>query len=140
MANVPLNEAQAKLPELIHGLSSCDHLIITENDLPLARLTVATPRAFAYRLAVFNAIGLCATTAGVTFVDARLVNGVRFPGGRVYPLGYSVCWLSIALFFAVYWLVIRPRRKLLRLFLPPLAVLACTGLVLPNFTPFPHGA
>jgi antitoxin (DNA-binding transcriptional repressor) of toxin-antitoxin stability system len=41
MTAIPLGEAQAKLPELIHHLSPGDQLIITENDLPVAQLTLA---------------------------------------------------------------------------------------------------
>lgn len=41
MTTVPLNEAQAKLPELIHKLHPGEELVITENDLPVARLVSA---------------------------------------------------------------------------------------------------
>ena len=43
MTFVPLAEAQANLPALIHGLAQGEELIITENDRPLARLVGATP-------------------------------------------------------------------------------------------------
>jgi prevent-host-death family protein len=44
MTAIPLHEAQAKLPELIHGLAPGDQVVITENDRPVARLTtVASP-------------------------------------------------------------------------------------------------
>lgn len=42
MATVPLQEAQAKLPDLIHGLVPGDEVVITEHGQPVARL-VATP-------------------------------------------------------------------------------------------------
>ena len=41
MTATRLGEAQAKLPELIHRLSPGDQLTITENDLPVAQLTLA---------------------------------------------------------------------------------------------------
>ncbi len=127
-----------KLPEIVGGLSSSGDVTITDNDVPLARLSAPRPRAFACRVAAFSAIGFCVTTAGITYLDASLVNSHH--GARHYPLGYSVCWLSIVLFFAVYYLIVLPRGKLLRLFLPPVAGLVCTALVLPNFAPVPHGA
>ena len=37
----PLGEAQAKLPELVHSLAPGDQVVITENDLPVARLIIA---------------------------------------------------------------------------------------------------
>jgi antitoxin (DNA-binding transcriptional repressor) of toxin-antitoxin stability system len=39
MTAIPLNEAQARLADLIHGLMPGDCLVITENDLPIAQLT-----------------------------------------------------------------------------------------------------
>ena len=47
MSSLTVQEAQAKLSELIHDLKPGDEVVITENDQPLARL-VATgqrPRA-----------------------------------------------------------------------------------------------
>lgn len=38
MASVSLEEAQAKLPELIDHLASGEELVITRNDQPVARL------------------------------------------------------------------------------------------------------
>ena len=38
---VPLADAQANLPALIHGLAAGDELVITENDRPVARLVPA---------------------------------------------------------------------------------------------------
>jgi hypothetical protein len=96
-------------------------------------------KAFAIRLAFFNAIGFFASTAIVTFADARLVNGFRFQGGRQYPLGYWVCLVSVAIFYAVYQAVIRSKPGLLRLLAPSFVVIACTVAVLPNFEPLPHG-
>lgn len=44
MTAIPLDEAQAKLPELVHGLAPGDQVVITENNLPVARLiNAATP-------------------------------------------------------------------------------------------------
>ena len=42
MAIVTIQEAQAKLPDLIHKLTPGDEVVITENNLPVARL-VASP-------------------------------------------------------------------------------------------------
>jgi len=39
MPTVTVEEAQAKLPELIHDLLHGEELVITENDRPIARLT-----------------------------------------------------------------------------------------------------
>jgi prevent-host-death family protein len=44
MATVTIQEAQAKLADLIHRLSPGDEVVITENDQPVARL-VPTPSA-----------------------------------------------------------------------------------------------
>ncbi len=41
MTAVPLAEAQAKLSELVHALAPGDQVIITEGNLPVARLTPA---------------------------------------------------------------------------------------------------
>jgi antitoxin (DNA-binding transcriptional repressor) of toxin-antitoxin stability system len=38
MTTIPLQEAKARLDELIHQLIPGDTVIITENDLPVARL------------------------------------------------------------------------------------------------------
>jgi len=45
LTNVPIDEAQAKLPELIHQLSPGEELIITEDGLAVARLMSAQPTA-----------------------------------------------------------------------------------------------
>ena len=42
MATVTINEAQAALPDLIHRLTPGEEVVITEDDLPVAKL-VATP-------------------------------------------------------------------------------------------------
>ena len=44
MTTVTLQEAQAKLPELVHNLTPDHELVITENDQPVAKL-VAPPAA-----------------------------------------------------------------------------------------------
>lgn len=41
MTAIPLDEAQARLPELVHGLAPGEQVVITENNLPVARLIVA---------------------------------------------------------------------------------------------------
>ena len=41
MATVSLQEAQAKLPDLIHSLAPGEELVIIENELPIARLIAA---------------------------------------------------------------------------------------------------
>lgn len=38
MASVSLSEAQARLPEIVHGLMADEEVVITENDQPVARL------------------------------------------------------------------------------------------------------
>ena len=43
MTMIPLRDAQAKLPELIHKLAPGDELVITENDQPVARLVADRP-------------------------------------------------------------------------------------------------
>jgi antitoxin (DNA-binding transcriptional repressor) of toxin-antitoxin stability system len=43
MATVTIQEAQAKLPDLIHGLSPGDELVITENNQPVAKLVGEKP-------------------------------------------------------------------------------------------------
>ena len=42
MTTVPLQEAQANLPELIHRLAPGEEVIITENDQPVARIVPPT--------------------------------------------------------------------------------------------------
>jgi len=41
MTNVSIQEAQAKLPELVHGLTPGDEVVIVENDQPVARIVSA---------------------------------------------------------------------------------------------------
>ena len=41
MPTVTLNEAQARLPELIHQLKPGEEVLIVENDLPVAKLVAA---------------------------------------------------------------------------------------------------
>ena len=43
MTSVSLTEAQAKLPQLLHGLTPGEELVITEGDRPLATITAAAP-------------------------------------------------------------------------------------------------
>ncbi len=43
MTIVSIQEAQAKLSELIHRLMPGEEVVITENNQPVARLTAATP-------------------------------------------------------------------------------------------------
>ncbi|MBU4272433.1 MAG: DUF2281 domain-containing protein [Planctomycetes bacterium] len=46
MSAMPLNEVQAKLPELIHALAPGEQVTITENDMPVAQLvSMQTPPA-----------------------------------------------------------------------------------------------
>ncbi len=44
MVSITIQEAQAKLPDLIHKLKPGDELVITENNQPIAVL-VASPQA-----------------------------------------------------------------------------------------------
>lgn len=43
MATITIQEAQAQLPELIHRLQPGDEVVITENNLPVAKLIVSEP-------------------------------------------------------------------------------------------------
>jgi prevent-host-death family protein len=43
MATVTIQEAQAKLPELIHKLMPGDEVVITENNQPVAKLVSEKP-------------------------------------------------------------------------------------------------
>ena len=45
MAMVTIQEAQAKLPDLIHKLMPGDEVVITENNLPVAKLVSEQPKA-----------------------------------------------------------------------------------------------
>ena len=42
MTSLSIEEAQAKLPDLVHGLNFGDEVVIIENDQPVARLVPAT--------------------------------------------------------------------------------------------------
>ena len=42
MATVSMEEAQARLPELIRGLAAGEELVITEGDQPVAKLIAQT--------------------------------------------------------------------------------------------------
>jgi antitoxin (DNA-binding transcriptional repressor) of toxin-antitoxin stability system len=42
MTNIPIEEAQSKLSELIHQLFPGEEVLITENDQPVARLVCVT--------------------------------------------------------------------------------------------------
>jgi antitoxin (DNA-binding transcriptional repressor) of toxin-antitoxin stability system len=46
MTSVSIQEAQEKLPELVHGLAGGDEVVIVENDRPVARIVppVEEPR------------------------------------------------------------------------------------------------
>jgi len=47
MTIVTMQEAQAKLPDLIHKLRPGEELVITENNLPVAKLVTETPKSAA---------------------------------------------------------------------------------------------
>ena len=44
MSTVTLEEAQARLPQLIEGLRPCDSIVITRDQRPIARLFAEKPR------------------------------------------------------------------------------------------------
>lgn len=44
MKTISIEEAQATLSDLVHGLAPGDEVVITENDLPVARLAPAVPQ------------------------------------------------------------------------------------------------
>ncbi len=48
MTTVSIHEAQAKLSELIHGLTPGDEVVITENEQPVARI-IPAPQAMGPR-------------------------------------------------------------------------------------------
>ncbi len=50
MSTVTIEEAQAKLLDLIHGLQPNDEVVITENNQPVARLIAPTPSKPARKL------------------------------------------------------------------------------------------
>jgi antitoxin (DNA-binding transcriptional repressor) of toxin-antitoxin stability system len=41
MTSLSIHEAQARLPDLVHGLTMGDEVVIVENDLPIARIVPA---------------------------------------------------------------------------------------------------
>ena len=41
MTSLSIQEAQAKLPDLVHGLTLGDEVVIVENDQPVARIVPA---------------------------------------------------------------------------------------------------
>jgi antitoxin (DNA-binding transcriptional repressor) of toxin-antitoxin stability system len=43
MTSIPIQQAQANLPELIHQLAPGDELVITENNEPVARIVLPLP-------------------------------------------------------------------------------------------------
>lgn len=45
MKTISIQEAQATLSDLIHDLAPGDEVVITENDLPVARLAPSAPAA-----------------------------------------------------------------------------------------------
>lgn len=49
MASVTIQEAQARLPELVERLVPDEELVIIDNDQPVARLVKAAPRSPARR-------------------------------------------------------------------------------------------
>jgi antitoxin (DNA-binding transcriptional repressor) of toxin-antitoxin stability system len=44
MSIVTIQEAQARLSQLIHGLSPGDEVLITENNQPVAKLALTQPK------------------------------------------------------------------------------------------------
>lgn len=42
MTTISIQDAQVKLPELIHGLAPGEEVVITENDQPVARIVSST--------------------------------------------------------------------------------------------------
>jgi antitoxin (DNA-binding transcriptional repressor) of toxin-antitoxin stability system len=44
MSAISIQEAQATLPQLIHGLSPGEEIVITDNDRPVAKLMSAGPQ------------------------------------------------------------------------------------------------
>ncbi len=44
MTSLSIQEAQAKLPDLVHGLTFGEEVVLTENDRPVARIVSAADR------------------------------------------------------------------------------------------------
>ena len=44
MTTITIQEAQSKLPDLIHQLAPGDEVVITENDQPVAKLVISEPK------------------------------------------------------------------------------------------------
>ena len=61
MTNVSIQEAQANLPDLVHGLAPGDEVVIVENDRPVARIVpaVAQPQRPPRRLGTLRGTVLC---------------------------------------------------------------------------------
>lgn len=45
MATVTIEEAQARMPDLIHRLTPGDEVVITENNQPVAKLVTDVPKS-----------------------------------------------------------------------------------------------
>ena len=65
---------------------------------------------FAYRMALIVSTGFAISTAGATYVDARIPSHVLY-GARSYPYGYWVALLAIPLFIATLRLISRARSQ-----------------------------
>jgi prevent-host-death family protein len=50
MTTISLEQAQAKLPELIHRLGPGDEVVVTENDRPVARIVSSAPQVTTRKL------------------------------------------------------------------------------------------
>ncbi len=50
MTTIPIQQAQAELPALIHGLGPGEEVVITENNEPVARIVSSAPTQSPRRL------------------------------------------------------------------------------------------
>lgn len=94
--------------------------------------------AFTLKIAMCNAIGFFVTSAGVTFVDARLSSGIVH-GALYYPLGYWICLVAPIVFVVTLISVRRSHSWKARAVWPSLCLLLIGAPFLLNFRPgFPH--
>jgi antitoxin (DNA-binding transcriptional repressor) of toxin-antitoxin stability system len=56
MTTITIEEAQTRLPELIHRLTPGEEVIITESDQPVARLVPAAPPSEARRVPLLGTL------------------------------------------------------------------------------------
>lgn len=98
-------------------------------------------RKFIAKVALFNSVGFCFLTAGITYFDARLKTRITY-GARTYRWGYWVCAVgSLAVLLTTLISLSKTSSARLRTILPTAILLVAGAASLPFFRPeFPHGA